>query len=339
MRARLELFARRWWAGDFGAAGRLLAALTLPLSWAWWGTSAIAARRQDVADPDRVDGLTVISVGNLAVGGTGKTPLVGWTAATLLGVGVAPAILVGAHGRDEALLHRRRALGVPVVVQRDRVAGARRALADGATVAILDDGFQHRRLHRDLDVVLLAAEDAFPGRLLPRGPYRERPSALARADLVVVTRRTASLETSRRLRERVEALCSERVLAGMELAGAAWTDLDGAAAAGPEGDVIAACGVGRADAFRSTVARRVTGSVELVAFADHHEYTPADVRRLRTRAAGRPIVITEKDAVKVCAYFGEMGESYVLTEEVRWDWGEDAFVARLRTVIAGGPQA
>lgn len=336
MRSRVELFARRWWAGDFGAVGGLLATVTLPFSWVWLGASSLAGWRQHASDPIRVDGLTVISVGNLAVGGTGKTPLVGWIAQALRGVGCAPAILVGAHGRDEALLHRQRARGVPVVELRDRIAGARQALVDGATVAVLDDGFQHRRLSRDLDVVLLAAEDTFPGKLLPRGPYREQPSALARADLVVVTRRTEPLATSRLLQERVQAFHPQGVVAGVELAGVGWTDLNGAPAEGPEGDVIAACAVGRADGFRSAVARRVSGSAELVAFADHHEYTPADVRRLRSRASERPIVITEKDAVKLRAYAGEMGETYVLAEEVRWDWGEGAFLARLRTAVTRG---
>jgi len=295
----------------------------------------IALRHTD-GRAKRVEGLTVISVGNLAVGGTGKTPVVAWIAATLRDASAAPAILVGGHGRDEALLHSRRLPDVPVITNRDRTEGAREALARGAGVAILDDGFQHRTLRRDLDVVLLAAEDSFPGSVLPRGPYRERPGALRRADVVLVTRRGVSVEESRRLAEGVEARHTGLVVGGLHLAASGWTDLDGNSTAPPEGDVLAACAIARPAAFQTVVARGVTGSVELVAFADHHEYTPADIGRIAKRASGRSIVITEKDAVKFRALAGTSSEALVLAEEVRWDWGEEAFVARLRAATALG---
>jgi tetraacyldisaccharide-1-P 4'-kinase len=82
------------------------------------------------------------------------------------------------------------------------------------------------------------------------------------------------------------------------------------------------------------VALRVGGTVELVAFSDHHVYTPADVARLARHAAGRPLVITEKDAVKLRAHAGTIGECYVLSEEMRWDWGEEAVLARVRAACA-----
>ena len=330
MRAGLEIFARRWWAGELGGAGRVLSVLALPLSWAWASASSVAGVRLAVASSQRVEGLTVISVGNLAVGGTGKTPVVAWIAGKMRDSGAAPAILVGGQGRDEALMHSQRLPGIPVIVNRDRVAGARQALSEGASVVVLDDGFQHRRLRRDLDVVLLAAEDAFPGRLLPRGPYREPPGALARADVVLVTRRSASIDESRRLGERVGKSGWGEVAGALELASAEWTHLDGGQADPPDGDALAVCAIARPTAFRSTVARIVRGSVELVAFADHHEYTPADIVRLEKRASGRAIVVTQKDAVKLKAHAGTLGHAYVLTEAVCWDWGEEAFVTRLR---------
>jgi tetraacyldisaccharide 4'-kinase len=201
---------------------------------------------------------------------------------------------------------------------------------------VLDDGFQHRRLGRDLDVVLVAVEDGWPGKLLPRGPYRERPSALARADVVLVTRRTAAAADSGRLAARIEAQGAVTVVGGVELAIGMWTDLDGRPVDAPEGDVLAACAIARPDAFRSAVGRLVTGSVELVAFADHHEYTPADLERLAVVADGRPMAITEKDAVKLRALGGTRDDVRVLTEEVRWDWGEEAFLARLGAVAPVG---
>ncbi|MBI4878532.1 MAG: tetraacyldisaccharide 4'-kinase, partial [Planctomycetes bacterium] len=132
----------------------------------------------------------VVSVGNLSVGGTGKTPLVAMLARAARAAGRTPAILLRGYRRgarraaesDEAALHARLAQGVLVVADPDRVRGAERALAAGADLLILDDGFQHRRLKRDLDLVLADARDPFAGgRLLPRGLLREPLSSLARA--------------------------------------------------------------------------------------------------------------------------------------------------------------
>jgi tetraacyldisaccharide 4'-kinase len=136
----------------------------------------------------------VISVGNLTVGGTGKTPFVELVCRKLRDLGRRPAILTrgykaGAHGSDEAGLLAERLPDVPVVVNPDRVAGGREAIARGADVLVLDDGFQHRRLARDLDIVLVDAVHPFGyGAVLPAGLLREPPSGLARAHLVVRTR-------------------------------------------------------------------------------------------------------------------------------------------------------
>lgn len=334
MRHAVEALTRRWWAGELGATGRLLTALTLPLSWTWSAVAgSVGAHR--AARAVRLDGLSVISVGNLAVGGTGKTPVTGWIAAHLRSDGLATAILVGGHGRDEARLHARRLPEVCVVEDRNRVAGGRAARRRGAWVAIMDDGFQHRGLLRDLDVVLLAAEDPFPGPVLPSGPYREPASALARADLAIVTRRSASADAGRRLASRVEEVAPALVVGGVELAPEGWRTLDGAPSEGPRhGDVLAVCGVARPEAFRSQVERVLGRSVELVAFADHHDYTPADIDRLRRRSRGRPLAITEKDAVKLRHHSGTLGESYVLAERLSWDWGRDTVLARVRVAVA-----
>jgi len=330
MRAGLELFARRWWAGELGARGRALSVVTAPLSWTWEGAAALAGRRS-VARAMHVEGLRVVSVGNLAVGGTGKTPIAAWVASRLEEEGFPTALLLGGSGGDEARLLEWRVPGIPVVEDRDRVAGARRARAAGASVVVMDDGFQHRRLGRDLDIVLLAAEDAFPGHVLPRGPYRERPEALRRAHMVIVTRRAATVDAARSLAERVGGLGLASVAACVELAGSRWTDVTGRLAAAPRGDVLAVCGIARPGVFRSTVALTVAGSTELVAFRDHHEYTAADLSRLRRRAGRRPIVITEKDAVKLRAFAGDDPDLLVLSEELRWDWGEQDVLGGLRT--------
>ncbi|MGD2046948.1 MAG: tetraacyldisaccharide 4'-kinase [Gemmatimonadota bacterium] len=328
MRAGVELFARRWWAGGYGVPGRILSAAAMPLSWAWTVLARSAGER--AADRAvRVEGLTVASVGNLAVGGTGKTPVVSWLTERLRRAGRQPGILVGGHAPDEAALHASRLPDVPVLEGRDRVASAREAARRGCGVAVLDDGFQHRRLQRDLDVVLLAAEDPFPAPVLPAGPYREGVGGLRRADAVLVTRRSADVASSRDLAGRVERVAPGLVVGGVHLAPAGWRELGGRSTDAPPGDVLAVCAVGRPGAFRSSVEKTTSGSVELVAFADHHVYTPADLAGLEHRAGRRSIVTTEKDAVKLRRLSGTPGRMYVLTEEVRWDWGEHDFLSRL----------
>src|SRR5688572_13632272 len=159
-------------------------------------------------------GAPVVSVGNLTAGGTGKTPLVEWVARALAGEGLRPCVLTRGYGRadesrrvvasdgarvlagvaecgDEPRLLAEKLLGAAsVVCDRDRVSAARWAREElGAQVFVLDDGFQHLRIARDLDVVTLDATDPWGGgHLLPRGRLREPASALARADCVVITR-------------------------------------------------------------------------------------------------------------------------------------------------------
>jgi len=310
-----------------------MSSLGAPLSWAWGAGSALSGRRS-AGRAERVEGIAVVSVGNLAVGGTGKTPMTAWITSRLLERGARPVVVVGGAGADEALLLERRLPAVRVVKERDRITAAERARASGASVVILDDGFQHRRLARDLDVVLLAAEDAFPGRLLPCGPYREPMSALGRADVVLVTRRTATADRAGSVAERAATHAPGRVLGVVELRARGWTDLTGRPAEAPEGAVLAACGVARPECFRTSVARAVGADVDLVAFGDHHHYTAADAERLKTRAKGRPIVITEKDAVKLQRLVGTDAAFRVLGERVVWDRGEDAFLARVHGAVA-----
>ena len=335
MRAAVEAFARRWWAGELGWSGSALSVLAAPMSWAWSGATWVRDRRFGRHGGARIEGLSVVSVGNLAVGGTGKTPCAAWVAEVLRAAGAPTSLLVSDHGEDEALLHRGWNPDVPVIADRDRVAGALRARADGARVVVLDDGFQHRRLARDLDLVLLAVEDRFPGPVLPRGPYREAPHALSRTDAVLVTRRSATAEEARALAAVVEQRFPGVVKGGVHLAPGAWVGLDGRIGSPPVGDVLAVCAVARPRDFRSTVEARVGGMVELVAFADHHEYSRADAQRLRERAGARPIVVTEKDAVKLHAYRHVVGEAYVLTQKLRWDWGEENVYALLATLTSG----
>jgi tetraacyldisaccharide 4'-kinase len=142
------------WERD-GALAKGLA----PLSWIFGAGVALRNRLYDAGILGSQSlGLPAVSVGNLSVGGTGKTPMSAWVAERLLELGKRPAVLLrGYGGGDEVLVHARLVPGALRVADPDRVRGAARARAEGAEVLILDDAFQHRRAQRDLDLVLVAA--------------------------------------------------------------------------------------------------------------------------------------------------------------------------------------
>ncbi|HET9949227.1 MAG TPA: tetraacyldisaccharide 4'-kinase, partial [Longimicrobiales bacterium] len=173
------------------------------------------------------------------------------------------------------------------------------------------------------------------GATLPAGPYRERPEALARADVVVLTRRRAPAEAALALAAAARRYAPGARLAGLALVPGGWRDLEGAPREPPAGPVLAACAVARPDAFAAAVRARVGGEVELAAFADHHPFGRADARRLRARARGRPVVLTEKDAVKLAPHADALGPAWVLADALRWEWGEDEVREALASVLAG----
>ncbi|MBT8488149.1 MAG: tetraacyldisaccharide 4'-kinase, partial [Gemmatimonadetes bacterium] len=218
MRGKLETFAWRLWRGEAGLSGAFVSVLLFPLEGLWRLVTRVRNRRHDRAVAPRVDGLAIVSVGNLAVGGTGKTPVSAWVVSVLKNSGYRPAVLLSGYGEDEVALHRAWNPDVAVFAAADRGEAAKAARAEGCDVAVVDDGFQHRRLGRLLDVVLLSAADPLPGAVLPRGPYREPLSALRRAGVVVVTRRRHELAVAK---SRLEALRGRGVLSdGVTTAGA-----------------------------------------------------------------------------------------------------------------------
>jgi tetraacyldisaccharide 4'-kinase len=276
-----------------------------------------------------------VSVGNLAVGGTGKTPIVRWMANELHARGVTTCVLVGAAGSDEADLHRRWNPAIPVIVDRDRAASAERARMMGASAVLLDDGFQHTEIRRDLDVVVMSADDPFPGHVLPRGPYRERPSAVERADAVLITRRAAKAESAFALARTVERTWPGRMAGVLALVAGDLVRWDDELAETPTGDVVAACAIARPEVFADKV-RDVTGrAVELVAFPDHHPFDRRDAVRLRRAAGSRTVIVTEKDAVKLSSWIDELGDTLILRDWLRWDRGEDELRHRLLDAVLG----
>jgi len=281
----------------------------------------------------------VVSVGNLVIGGSGKTPFARWLIDEMIERGARPALLHGGYAEDEPDLHRRWHPGIPVVAGRDRAESARRAEAQGATVIVLDDGFQHRRLRRDLDIVLIPAE-TWSDRpdLLPLGPWREPPSSLARAGALVVTRKTLDRDSASWVVEGLRRRWPDRPVCLAHVRPAGWSR-EGQPAEVPEGPVVAVSGVARADQFEANArssGARLAGSLR---FPDHHAYTSADAERINSMAAGRPLVTTAKDALKLEAHM-PAGSFWVLEQGVQIEAGSEQLSAALDSVLgrdAGQP--
>ncbi len=250
----------------------------------------------------------VISIGNLTVGGTGKTPMVLWLAERMLAGGKRVAILTrgyrGAGGSSDevALLRARFGDRVPVGVGKDRYAEGKRLEAQGYDCFLLDDGFQHLQLARDLDIVLV--DDSRPledEALLPSGRLREPKVALNRADIVVRTRASASTGAEARGSHAYSIFCARTRLLSFHAFGAA-SDHPYATTPG-KGPFFAFCGIGNPEAFFSDLQRWRVNLAGKRTFRDHHRYSPSDVRRLEEAAAqagATALVTTEKDACNLC---------------------------------------
>ena len=285
----------------------------------------------------------VVSVGALAAGGSGKTPVAALVAELLRDAGERPAVLSRGYGRrvrnhgvvvvrdpdgvragvdtagDEPRMLAERLDGVSVLVSRDRYRAGRVAETRlGATVHVLDDGFQHLPLARDLDLVLVRAED-LDQPTFPAGRLRERPATARLADALVVDAADADAAgavagrlgacTWFRLRRSLGVL---RPVAGPRAVDRAAATADegagetsGGAAGGivpAAGPVLAVAGIAAPERFRDALAAAGFEVAGMLAFADHHPFTPADVRRIAAQAAAHGaglVLTTEKDAVRL----------------------------------------
>ena len=338
----LRTWVPRWWSGEAGVAGRVLDAALLPAEAAFRGVAAArnAAYDREWLHAERAP-VPVVSIGNLAVGGAGKTPLAAWTAARLRAMGRRPAVALRGYGEDEVLVHRELNPDVPVFAAARRVEAACAAAAAGCDVVVLDDGFQHRALARELEVVLVAVEGWRAGpRVLPRGPWREGPSALRRADVVVLTRKSAPLARAEAVEREVAPWMDGRPVACCHLAPGPLAALHGGATVEPE--VLAGRGVlavaALADPSSFLAHLRAWGAeVDAALFGDHHAFTAAEAVELARRAARRAIVMTRKDAVKLRPLLPDGMEAWVLEQTVRFDWGEEALDAALPRALERQP--
>ncbi|MHB1157681.1 MAG: tetraacyldisaccharide 4'-kinase [Phycisphaerales bacterium] len=287
----------------------------------------------------------VVSVGNITTGGTGKTPMVMEVVSMLRQLGAAPGVLTrgykadGGCFSDEAELMKWKLPDVPVVVNADRVAGAKRIEQElpGVNVIVLDDGFQHRRIARDIDIVLIDATCPFGyDHLLPRGMLREPPEGLSRATAVIVTKCDAGDEKPD---ERIARYHGKWPLGHVSHRWVTVVDeRDEEVRADASARVIAFAGIGRPDAFFDE-ARKRFDVVETIALADHAVYDDATVNRLREagrRHDGAAMLTTEKDWVKLKQRIQSSPLGIPIRRAVlglEWHDGSEALNALLRQVV------
>jgi tetraacyldisaccharide 4'-kinase len=289
----------------------LLWPLTFPYGAATWLRATLY--RAGILRRKQLDGV-VISVGNLTVGGTGKTPMVLWLAQRLAADGKPCAILTrGYRGQvspegntsDEAQLLRSR-LGDRVVVGvgADRFACGRELQGRGVHYFVLDDGFQHMQLARDVDILMVDATNPFGGRLLPAGRRREPLTALGRADIIVIMRsaHAPALEAAIRRDSRAAIFYARPDLVAIRKLCTDETHREDAnidAASLHARKFFVFCGIGNPSAFVADLQRWRLQAVGHKPFRDHHRYQQRDIEALvqEARAVGADALLcTEKDS-------------------------------------------
>ena len=321
--------------------------LLIPLSWLY-GVIVWLRNRLYALGVFKVRTLPcrVISVGNIVVGGTGKTPAVIVLAKHLQAEKVRVAILLRGYKRqsrekvtivsdgervcaslkesgDEADMMAKHLSGIPIIVSRQRYQAGQVALERfGVDVLLLDDGFQHRQLARDVDILTVSTRCPLgnSAKLLPAGTLREPPTALRRADIILLTH-TDTADVSLHTKETVKRLAPNALILESihqpvslyPLTATADKSMKKTKILDPEKAlngkrILAVCGIGNPDAFATTLIRCSAESVELLAYPDHHVYTKADFARIDTvfqAAQADLIVTTQKDEQKLEAFVGD----------------------------------
>jgi tetraacyldisaccharide 4'-kinase len=369
--ARLRRFATRLLYGE--EASPELAAARALLVPASWMVGAVARARRAAYERGLMRSarapVPTIAVGNLSLGGTGKTPFVLWLAQKLSSIGVRPGILTRGYGSalgsavhrvrgddpreaDEALLLARRLPDAIVVAGRDRRRAAVIAAGAGAQALLLDDAFQHLALARDLEILLI--DPRVPpgaGRVLPAGPLREPWSAASRADFFVVVEdgvavaAAAAPESAARRGPAPAAtrangfgkplVRAERRPAALRRAGS----VSHAPAALAGARVFLLSGIAHPAGFRALVERtgaRIAGESR---HPDHHRFSDAELAHAAAAAqaaAAEMILTTEKDAARLPAAFLARDDVAVLEITLAITEGEERLLGEVRRVVGGG---
>jgi len=274
-------------------------------------------------------GCKVISVGNITLGGTGKTPLVEYIARYLKAQGHKVVILTRGYRRtvqspqstvhsatidcktmgDEPYMLFKRLTDIPMVIDRDRIRGARKAIKDyPADTVLLDDGFQQWRIKKDLEIVTLDAANPFGNRcLLPRGILREPLSALGRPDIIVLTK-TNLAQALKPLKEYLTRINAGALLIESKHSPCGFYNIADPRESFPNEsfrgkNAVLFCGIADPDSFEKITRGLGINSASFFKFEDHHCYTDKDLEKIThaSKASNTQIIITtEKDAARLC---------------------------------------
>jgi len=287
----------------------------------------------------------VVSIGNLTLGGTGKTPFAIFLADYFLSAGKKPAVLTRGYGGDESVLLKNEMPLVPVYLGKDRVASANRAVTDGRDLLILDDGFSHRRIERDLNILMIDGVNFFGNSLVfPRGVLREPTSAIERADMFVLTK----VDSASRARiEEIHAFLAKRA-PGKTVVDARHkpsflTDVTGAAYAlsflnGKRISVVS--GIGDPDYFAFLLKEEGARIISRHDYMDHHKYKQRDIDAIYLASVSKKtenIIMTAKDYVKIKKLdLSRMEEKiFILNITIDIVSPKEILVDRLNSVITG----
>jgi len=298
-------FIERLWYGDDALASVSRAILT-PVERVFRG---VVGARDILYDagwlPTHDTPIPALSIGNLTVGGSGKTPVAAWIARGLLARGLKPAIVLRGYGADEPLVHRQLNPDIPVVTNVDRVAAVIEASRQGADVAVLDDAFQHRRVRRIADLVLVSADQWTPDvHLLPAGPWREPLKAIRRATLVVVTRKAVDEKTVEGVHQRLSQIAPSIPRVSVRFDLGELTDVRDSATTRPVASlagktVRAVLSIAHPSAFIRQL-EQLGARVQAAIYPDHHNFSEAEVAKIVSEHDGiDSFVCTLKDAVKL----------------------------------------
>ena len=312
----------------------------LPASGLWrMGMSARTVAYERAWLPSLQLPLPSVAVGNLTVGGSGKTPIAIWIARYYAAKGLVPGIVLRGYGGDETLVHKHSVPTARVVANPDRLAGTEEALANGAQVVVLDDAYQRLDVQRDLNIAVVSAETTRAVRWpLPAGPWREGVDSLDRADALIITRKRASAEAARRLADELQS----KIRGPTAVVHLGLRKLEGLVSREPRPAsvlagkrVVAASAIADPEAFVAQI-KSTGAAVQVATWKDHHAYRDEDVAWL-AHAARRAdhVVITEKDAVKLRDRWpANTPEPLVAMLDLEWQAGEEAMTAALDAVVA-----
>ena len=314
--------------------------LTLASKLYGWGQKMALSYYRN--NPGRVHkvGARVISIGNITWGGTGKTPLVIMLAKALAGKGKRVAVLTRGYGQDEVHELQNHLAGVPVLVGADRVKNAQKAVRENQVeMIILDDGFQHYRLHRSCDVVSVNATNAFGnGFLIPRGCLREPVENLARADVFVLTNASLGTHNLTLLRQKLREINPRAAIYEADHQPVRLVDvmdnkvLDLSAAKGKKTATLA--GIEDPASFERTIEELGVNLVYAARFDDHHDFTPAElteVFKAYRELGAEMLVTTSKDYYRLGRVLDRVDRKgirfFVLQIEIQMD-DEEGFIRR-----------